>query len=836
MKAIRQERRLFYRALLIALGLSILALSSLTGIPLGEQIWAAIAAIGFIAFLANFPLTIFLGEINVIFVVTLGSALIFGVTQAIWITAIGTFLGYVLRRFFQPFPVESKSPIRDWWFDLGFTIAINVVPLTFAFYILGDPATNYPASASESIWQIAIVPSIVFVILHGLLLWLDGLLRWGISLMTNREDILFLLVIGLLPVPLLLIGVEAYPYVGNIFIVVIGGIPAVIAVLLYGATAARADLQKRVQELSTLSHVSQTLRSSLDLEDLLAAIQVQVMQVLGVNNFFVALVDSANKQLWYPLAVKFGERVSWPRRPMMDRLTDRVIRDGTAIILTPQTQSGPDPVGLPPSEATPKSWLGVPLITPEGVIGCLAVFETLDGVEFSRFDLDLLTTLSTPVSIAIQNALLYDQVQERASQLETLNNLTGQITASLEVDAVMNQVCQAVAQVGGSQKSAIYIYDPGEDKVHLAAYYGLSERFAELNADYSLGSGRRTRSMRTGKVVLTPNVPETSLTVEFVVALQVDGIKAYADFPLVTPDGQTGFLSVFYEDPHEFKREEVDLLKTLAAQAALAVSNAQLHTTTDEKLTRRVHQLAILEAVSRELSAATHSEQLFNLILDYAIDFTQAPIGAIIVYDFDTGIAQFKAKHGYDVPKNIHLDKGITIRSLQHGRVENIGDVREDPDYYDAVSGKTRSQLSVPITHENEILGVITLESPKLNAFSQNEQSLVEQLANQASVALVNANLYRETQRHLSEQSTLFQVTARLVEALDATATVDVLCQALKAISSPERIGLYLLNDETQLYQLAQANEYDAKGWLEDEFDTRKLTNFPLSGALVHEA
>ena len=469
MKAARQERRLFYRALLITISLSILALSAQEGISLGDEIWAAVAAVIFIAFLANFPLTLFLGEITVIFVVTLGSGLIFGIPQTVWITAIGTTLGYLIRRFYEPIQRESKSQIRDWWFELGFSIAVNIVPLTLAFFILGDPATIKLTTVPESIWDVAILPAIAFVFLHGLLVWLDGLFQWGISLMINKEDLLFLFVIELLPVPLLLIGVEAYPYVGNIFIVAIGGVPAVIAVLLYGATAARADMQKRVRELSTLSQVSETMRSSLNLVDLLATIQEQVMQALGVNNFFVALVDSPNEQLWYPLAVKLGERVSWPRRPLMDRLTDRVIREERAILLTPQTQSGPDPIGLPPSEATPQSWLGVPLVTPESVIGCLAVFEILEGVEFSHFDIDLLTTLSTPVSIAIQNALLYDQVQERAAQLETIYQLTGQITASLEVNQVMDQVCQAVAQVGGSQRSAIYLYDPGEDKVQLAA-------------------------------------------------------------------------------------------------------------------------------------------------------------------------------------------------------------------------------------------------------------------------------------------------------------------------------------------------------------------------------
>jgi len=777
MKAIRHERHFFFRASIILISLSILALSALPGLQLNGQFWPAITAVGFVIFLANFPLSIFLGEVTLISVVTLGGGLIFGLQTTIWIIASGTSLGYCIRRIYQSVPIVSHSKASEWWLNLGFEVGINVVPIALAFTILGNPEMTVYNMAGGKVWGMATLPAIAFVLLHGLLIWLDGITRWGYGVVSNRGDLFSLAIIELLPVPLLLVSVESYAYVGNKYIVALGGILAVIAVLLYGVTAARADLQKRVRELSTLSNVGQALRSSLDLDDLLPIIQEQVMQVLEVDNFYVALVDFHTDELWYPLAVQFGKRTPWPRRPMADRLTDRVIREGEAIILTPQIQSGPDPIGLPPSEATPRSWLGVPLVTPERVIGCLAVFDVLSGVEFSQYDLDLLTTLSAQVSIAIDNALLYDQVQERAAQLETLNQLTGQITASLDLEEVLSQVCQAVAQVGGSQRSAIYLYDPGEDMVHLASHRGLSEEFAQRNKEFSIGSGRRTRCMRTGTVLLTPDMKNTSLPVELALSLQSDGIQAFADFPLVTPDGQIGFLSVFHDVSHDFSREEVELLQTFAAQAALAVANARLHSTTDEKLTRRVHQLAILEAVGRELSAASHSEHLFRLILNYAVDFTQAPIGGIITHDFETGLAHFEAKHGYPVLDTLPMNKGITLRALRTGQVQNVGDVRLDGDFYDVLGGKTRSQLSVPILHEGNALGVITLESFVLDAFSDDEQSLVEQLANQAAVAIQNARLFSETTQRREQLSAVINSVAESIVMINTEGFVTLFNQ-----------------------------------------------------------
>jgi len=575
-------------------------------------------------------------------------------------------------------------------------------------------------------------------------------------------------------------------------IVSLVGAAMAIAVLMYSVIVVHTELQKRISELSTLGRVSKVMQASLDLEYLLPVIQDQIMQVIGVDNFYVALLDKQRNQLWYPLAVKRGARQYWPERPVTDRLTDRVIRDAKTIMLTPQIQKGPNPIGVPKGEEMPKSWLGVPLISPQGCIGCLAIFTVTEGIEFSSFDQDLLSTLSSPVCIAIENALLYKQSKFRANQLETLNTLTSQITASLELDEVVAQVTRAIAEVSGDQRSALYLYSPGEDTVKLAHVHGLSDAFVEENREFSIASGRRTRCLRSAKAELTPNIVETSHSMKFLKSIRVDDVQAMVDLPLITPEGQIGFLSVFYSEPHEFTQDEIDLLQTFAAQAALAVGNAQLHATTDAELTRRVYQLAILESVGRELNAATHSDRLFKLILDYAIEFTQAPYGMIAQFDADNDLAIFKATHGYDIPEILVMETGITLRALNTGKVQNVGDVHQDPDYLDVTENQTLSQLSVPIIRENEVFGMITLESDRLNGFSENEQALVEQLSNQAAIALLNADLYLETQKHLREQSTLYQVTARFAGSQDVDSIIENLYLALMDATTPDHMGIYI--------------------------------------------
>ena len=102
-----------------------------------------------------------------------------------------------------------------------------------------------------------------------------------------------------------------FPVLGFGTLITAGLLPLLFAVLLYGMLDAESALQNRILELTTLNQVSEVLRSTLDLDGLLSSIYEQVNHLLGVDNFYVALYDAYDGQIWYPLAVKRGERQSW---------------------------------------------------------------------------------------------------------------------------------------------------------------------------------------------------------------------------------------------------------------------------------------------------------------------------------------------------------------------------------------------------------------------------------------------------------------------------------------------------------------------------------------------
>jgi transcriptional regulator with GAF, ATPase, and Fis domain len=135
-----------------------------------------------------------------------------------------------------------------------------------------------------------------------------------------------------------------------------------------------SDLERRLKERSALDQLGKTLISNFDLEQLLDAIHLQLTQLLQVENFYVGLFEPLRQEIWYPLAVKNGLRQIWARRPLADRLTDRVIITGKSSFF-PIMQGTLNQFGLPATEDNLQAWIGVPLVASQETIGCLALFS-----------------------------------------------------------------------------------------------------------------------------------------------------------------------------------------------------------------------------------------------------------------------------------------------------------------------------------------------------------------------------------------------------------------------------------------------------------------------------
>jgi sigma-B regulation protein RsbU (phosphoserine phosphatase) len=217
---------------------------------------------------------------------------------------------------------------------------------------------------------------------------------------------------------------------------------------------------------------------------------------------------------------------------------------------------------------------------------------------------------------------------------------------------------------------------------------------------------------------------------------------------LVREQKVVGVLTVESAEPNYFTREHERILNVLSNQLAVALENARLY---DELRQRNEEMTAMLE-IGREITSILDLDRLLNHIaplLRRVVNYEFLSVGLI---DEARGEFVWHIEEGYGVRSQTQASRsktsqGIVGRAARERRTVIVGDVERDPDYFlsDASMDRgQRSEIAVPLLYEDRVIGVIALESSRVNAFHHCHASLLENIANHLSIAIINARLYAE--------------------------------------------------------------------------------------------
>lgn len=216
------------------------------------------------------------------------------------------------------------------------------------------------------------------------------------------------------------------------------------------------------------------------------------------------------------------------------------------------------------------------------------------------------------------------------------------------------------------------------------------------------------------------------------------------------------------------QEKQINALTIVTQNAALALQNARLHHKTVQELADNMREMYILRQIDKELSDTIDLNHVFEMTLDWALRFTNAQASSLALYDQDRDELKFLFEYGYDMPSDqISLIRheygsGITGRVAHSGYPEIVPDVSIDPGFV-RFKNSTRSQLAMPVMREDRVVAVITLDSKKLNGFTDAHLDFVQKLATRAGVAIDNARLYEEAIREREKLSQILNNTADVV-------------------------------------------------------------------------
>jgi len=352
-----------------------------------------------------------------------------------------------------------------------------------------------------------------------------------------------------------------------------------------GLNAAQLYERERNSQLQSISRITQfydlekTFNATIEIEDLLPLIASKFRELLGVQSVNLWMVESKETLL---LTTRDGndptvELESTQR--LGEGVAFGVSESGEAILINEPDDERLGHRNREVGEGAIFSLMAAPLLDGEACVGVVEAINRMDGIRFDDDELFLLTTICETASGALHNAALL-QAERKAQVLETLVEVSSEITSTLNLDRVLQTVVNAPQSVIPFERSAIALEQTG--RLSLKAVSGMRQ------VNYGDPSVTRLRDlmewlsfMRDEMFVVRKNddidgVPEENKA-QFREYFKATGMQSFYARPLADDQGRLGLIAFEAATPDAFNAAHFELIKILAGQATVALRNAQLY-------------------------------------------------------------------------------------------------------------------------------------------------------------------------------------------------------------------------------------------------------------------
>ena len=508
-----------------------------------------------------------------------------------------------------------------------------------------------------------------------------------------------------------------------------------------------ANLEHRVQEMNALTRVSQGVNITLTFDDVLELIYAQTAQIIPTSQFHITLYNKPNDYYYYGFCVESGERIldqeNLPFPPSTGLSTD-VIRKGRPV-LTHDHARECQARSLSPAQEGVFAWMGVPLNAGAESIGALSVASTDSGTIYTRGQLDLLHAIADQTAGAIVKARLLQETQQRAHQLSTLNEVTRQLTSTLELEPLLKNILENAVNILNCEAGSLFLIDEQTDELIFKVTAGPVARDL-LGQRLAPGSGIVGRAVQSRGPVIENDAQRSMKRFSGMDKQTGFVTRSLLAVPMQVKDRVIGVIEVMnHRDGMPFVEDDQNLLLAFAGQAAVAIENARLYTLTDQELADRVEELSVMQRIDRELNASLEMDRAMRITLEWAMRQSRAEAGLIGV--IEENHLQIMAQQGYDdfvASLQNHAMK-IEMPSMQTametGQPQRVS---FPPDSSGGLLAGIATQIVVPIRREANVIGLLTLES---SLDSQADMAFLNRLSDHAAIAISNAQLYGEVQR-----------------------------------------------------------------------------------------
>jgi formate hydrogenlyase transcriptional activator len=597
-----------------------------------------------------------------------------------------------------------------------------------------------------------------------------------------------------------------------------------------------------------LLDINNAIVSHLELGALVKTISASLRGVLPHEGAGIALYEPEQNLLREYENVAYEQFAAFQKGmaiPLEGTPAGLVFTSGQPLLLKrPDPERFPVDLGQRPAEGSRKSACLAPLISHGRKLGIIGIGSTQED-KFTEEDLELLTQVADQVAIAVENSVNFERAREAERELaRNLDHLrlmlrvTNTVVSQLDLRELLDVISASIRDAMGCDTVGVGLYDHESKKlVAFSTQFPPGHPFREKGVEIPFEGTTGGLAFTTGQPVFVDKPDPERFNSYYARRIHEDGYRSGGSIPLIAQGRKLGVLGVASKRENAFSNDDKGFLVQVANQVAIAVENSlnfERARTAELQVKRQYDRLRLMLEINNAIVSRLDLRDLISVTASCLREVLQHDIAGLSLYDpdanqlrayaYDFPDKQFSIPEGTPIPLEGSLG-GMAFTSGRPAFVNRPGSeevVSEFNKRFAALGVKSGG--CVPLIVHGRKLGVLGVASLREDAFPEDHQELLAQIASQIAIAVDNAlNFERarkaeqEARRHFDRLSLVMRINNAVVSQLDLHELLQVVSGSLREMMRNDTTGVALYEPESNKLRLV-------------------MTDFPAQMELVEES
>ena len=585
------------------------------------------------------------------------------------------------------------------------------------------------------------------------------------------------------------------------------------------------EMEQRTAELAVINSVQEGLAKELDMQAIYEMVGDRIRDVFNAQVVIIATLDQEKGVEHFKYLIEKGERFYLAPRPY-DKLRQQMLKTREKILINQHSAETAAAFGMKvlPGTELPKSMLFVPLVTGEKVKSYVSLQNIDEENAFSDSDVRLLETLANSMSVALENARLFDETnhllretEQRTAELAVINSVQEGLAKELDMKGIYDLVGERLCELfPDSQTLVIRTFDHESGLEHWQYAIEKGERQFVQPRPINWNSRELIRTKKP--LDIEENYLERSKQHGGTGVTAGQPPKSAVFVPMLVGDLVKGSISLQNVDrENAFTDSDLRLLTTITNSMSVALENARLFEETSRLLKETEQhkaELGVINSVQEGLVREMDMNAIYELVGNRICELFDTQTVLIRTFDHKTQneIWQFAIEKGermFSKPRPWIWANQLLIKTKQPLIINEdyVGFARQHGGTGVSKGLPPKSAVFVPMIVGDVVRGSVSLQNvEKENAFSEADLRLLTTLTNSMSVALENARLFDETTHLLAEAkqratelSTVNSVSRALAAQLNPDELIQLVGDQMKDLFRANIVYLALLNPKNKV-------------------------------------